>query len=298
MSIITLSVRRDGGPDVADEIQGDVSRLEQGNGRTAVILIHGYDVSEKRAKRTYRRWYRDLSDLFLGGVWPATVDVYGFHWPGSIESDESWITKLKSKSSFSNRFGRASESGRMLGALFRRSTVDRIILVAHSLGNRVALTSLRCLPNEAVLPKVSRVVMMAAAVAEGDCMNPVRPGQSTSNAPLFCRQVMERSDYWNLFSRNDAVLGLLFRFEASRDGQSRPAAIGYTGGPDKRWDNVRHLGVLHGQYWSNEFAHAVAGEAIQPRSVRIQPPERRLTGRELSSRSLPPPQEIAQRTLP
>src|SRR5690349_6055822 len=97
------------------------------------ILIHGYNNTVDQAKESY--------ETFLGRLkrfGPVGGQVIGFHWPGNAP----W--SLLSFGSYPLELHPAVESGKVLAQFLHtvqgpRGMPIEIILVCHSLGNRVAI---------------------------------------------------------------------------------------------------------------------------------------------------------------
>src|SRR4051794_24091940 len=93
------------------------------------------------------------------------ISIWGVHWPGDHES------KAVSFAMFNDRIPKAYTSGQMLSEQWlsdRRG--KRIVLIAHSLGCRVALEAVRWLRTHSVAGvEIDAVFLMAAAVPVRQC---------------------------------------------------------------------------------------------------------------------------------
>lgn len=252
-----LSVRRSSSQDCDPrgvEIGPSVLAL-RGSSR-AYILIHGFANSTAKANESYRSLIREVENT----IWPGRIDkrspIFGYHWPSDHPN------RFKSTASFSTRVGVATSAGHHLGALLE--TLDsrtEVVLVAHSLGCRVALGALDYLKSGHSRrgATIRSVILMAAAVPVDTC----------SGAEQFAGRYARR--YTVLHSRRDRVLQWCFP-----PGQSlfdrAATAVGRNGGPDGlRWDQKIDTKLGHSQYWSSATAASLLASLLPitvPRSVR------------------------------
>ena len=132
---------------------------------------------------------------------------------------------------------------------------QQVVLVAHSLGCRVALECLaeiRAQGDDWTGAKVVATCLMAAAVPTPLC---TAPGAYDTTLSDCCETV--------LYSTHDRVLTTCFRPGQSLYGE-KGQAVGYEGMPSGRWNCLLHKGkntaVGHGDYWTNGVvAHYLGG---------------------------------------
>lgn len=292
---LVLSVRRPVNRQrVADAVWGDVDALR--TVRQAVILIHGYNTpsghtsapeTDEDAAASYLNWYRAVAAELPGGIWPHDVRVFGFYWPGDVQGVS--LAKLKSYASFGHRIGSATLSGERLGACLRHYRPRAVTLVAHSLGCRVALSTLREAPHMQVygaMPRILGTILMAGAVSESSCRAPIDPLASLDEMPEFAAAALAPGPLSNLHSTEDSILKVAFSAAAALDGDTHPVAIGLEGGPKDRWHQRINTRRKHNEYWPYQWAHKLSAQMIQPAWVRAGSAPRELLDRELPSRRL------------
>jgi hypothetical protein len=280
------------GKPVADRVRAD-SAGPGPTRRRIVILIHGYQNSEDKAGRSFRRFISGIG-ASLGFRDPGRVgEIWGFHWPG--DHRRSLVSVL----TYSSRVGDAERSGERLADYICEMRPDQqVVLVAHSLGCRVALEAVRQvrLAMERDVghyrgARLSSVFLFAAAVPVALC--------ETDEAYLHkipgCREFV-------FYSSKDRALGMAF-WVGEGTYSASATAVGRSGGPDRqRWTYREHTGLGHGDYWrSDKLARKVIallgfGAAVTPeervtfnwpedRSVRALP-ERHLSERSVGSRRM------------
>jgi hypothetical protein len=162
---------------------------------------------------------------------------------------------MASKVSFPPRVTAADGVGFLLAEALWDSQRDRVVLVAHSLGCRVALSTIAKLDHwaknahRAGRPPRMHVVLMAAAVPVPDCAGRGRYAQE----PHFARCSV-------MYSPLDGVLGKVFPLgQAFVDRHAE--AVGLRGHPEAgRWHARLRTPNGHGDYWgSPETARQVLG---------------------------------------
>lgn len=243
-----LSVRTvpAGGP-VAPEVQPrDFVPLRS----RLTLLIHGFNNTQGAADQAYGAFLR-LSEL---ESLPGAGQVCRFFWPGDARLGP--LSFL----SYPTELAPALDSGARLHAFLQRLPVPggwplEVVLVCHSLGNRVGLEILRtCL--EAGNPgglRFPRACFMAAAVPvfrlePGGSLE--RPARSAAPSLVLC-------------SRSDLVLTWAFPLGQTAAGDGFfPRAVGREGEPGASlWgqDPLPMPGFGHSDYWTRqESARQVA----------------------------------------
>jgi pimeloyl-ACP methyl ester carboxylesterase len=223
-----------------------------------VILIHGFNVSEKAARESYEefldilkaaKWIKDEREL--GVFW-------GFHWPGDHPQ------KLASMAGYSSRVMSARASGDALAKhLNRLNANQKVYIVAHSLGCRVAvetLAAVRDLGDDYSGASIEGVFLMAAAIPSGLCEGSTRP---------FGVPVARIGEY-AYFSRRDRVLRIAFPAGQSFFGEPGHA-VGRYGEPTGRWTQTKNTQLGHGEYWSSAQIAEDVGRAFGRRVPRRLP---------------------------
>lgn len=232
-----------------------------------VIFIHGFANTPWKAEKSYAWKQAQLAAAFASADGPdVRTEYFAFHWPGDHpHKSENILT-------FSARVGTAAAAGQALatGLLLAWRPRGDLVLVAHSLGCRVALA---CVSTMATFiaagaapdgPRLTAVILMAGAVPVDECA----PGN-----PVFGDRYPE-TWYTNLFSPRDKALK---GFVVGQHGVDRAAeAIGLHGHPwPGRWDGRLNTELDHGQYWEStvtgEAAASGAGP-VQTKELRERPP--------------------------
>jgi pimeloyl-ACP methyl ester carboxylesterase len=252
-----------------------------------VILIHGYQNSELAAERAYDRFRSTMgSALWLRGE-EEIGTFWEFHWPGDHPN------KLISIATFAARIGDARDSGRLLAEfLGSQSPSQEVVLIAHSLGCRVALNTVAAIKRQGASYRGARIgglFLMAAAVPESLC----DPGRQFGS-PL------DGSHDYAFYSSRDSVLSKTFPLGSKMYGEGEKA-VGASGRPDARWE--RHAetetSLRHKDYWASytvaEKIGAYLGYASDrrlpdshgPAEWEEQAPENTLERHAIADRSLP-----------
>lgn len=238
--------------------------------KRAVIFIHGFANSEDKAKESYTKMLASLSDVAGSQRLDAYADFFAFQWPG----DHPF--RLLNVPTFGARIGTAGDAGRALAALLGKARSDaQIILVAHSLGCRVALAAVAVLaadpPGDGAGINVGRVHLMAAAVPVTECRG---EAAYATRAP-HCRYAVYHS------LRDKALMG----FIVGQAPFDRPGfAVGFLGGPRPdggeadRWDRRVDTGFGHGDYWPSPSVASDICDDIVPPLKRSLPALPRIVG--------------------
>lgn len=250
--------------------------------RRYILLLHGYNVSEGGGQKTlhgFERRLRRYSAALAG-------DLGWLMWPGDLKVPYVGGVAFPFKVTTARRL--AERIARFLSKLrsFTQAPPE-IVLVAHSLGCRVTLETLRVLSDEASSANVS-VLLMAAAVP----VRHVEPGGSLHEAARFARRRAV------MYSTSDWVLQVLFRTgESVAPGEPVwPTAVGTQGMPEKLWtESFRMIGFGHGSYWKrsetvelfSKWMGRAAPRTPHRRALPVRPPRayRTTPGRSLSGRA-------------
>ncbi len=262
-----------------------------------VILIHGFNVDEPGGKAAYQHLCQNLIAIW---GFPAPLNgMVGFLWPGDVNSPLSPLA-------YPFQVPKAEATGKLLAdylAVFSgpASMPLEIVLIAHSLGCRVALECVKAFPTSVAAKRGSAVIkaicLMAAAVPEG-LEHPQRDSDVPSDRWLFPTSVA-LPDRLVLHSRADDVLHYAFPPGELLAGEGLATAVGRTGGPAGVWNGGKDMTSLqygHGSYWvGTESAAQISGllgmaspndlvDALLP--TRSLPPSRTLPENAISERIL------------
>ena len=269
-----------------------------------VLFVHGYNVSQEKARESYARfrWWLELFDT------PA--NVIELHWPG----DRKW--GRLAGACYPVKIETAKRCGVLLADwLAKQPAGAQFVVVGHSLGCRLVLEAVAELRKTGHLGRVSKVCLMAAAV-------PI-----THIAPHLLGPQADDSTWWRiLYSRGDWILKWTFPVGQITESMF-PGAVGATGQPAVRWtlagdawelcqeeDSARQF-YGHGYYWQGGPTEPVAEERCHwKRWLRdIEAPTKRNHGasarliaellgtrteRTLALRNLAPPTILPERVLP
>ncbi len=228
----------------ADPYSGHLTKKVKGSLPAGVgqciILVHGFNVNERSAKKNYESLSNNLSGGSVFGHTPG--QLCEFFWPGNESG------ALESAFSYSRQISKARDSGVLLGDYLRqylqKSPGTQFVLVCHSLGCRLVLEALRSIttvnPNAAL--HIRLIIMMAAAVP----FHFINAGHF--NVPLYSKKTA------CLYSQQDSILRYLFPIGQSMAGDGfYPTAIGLNGSPLPLWTGG-HLetGLSHKDYWGSK----------------------------------------------
>lgn len=227
-----------------------------------VILIHGYQNSAVKAERSYLDFRAAMRDAIAPGRERQLGPYWEFHWPGNHHRG------LISLATYSVRVPIALIAGERLARWFLNGLDkgdQRVILVGHSLGCRVALEAvktIRQMGDEYKGARIEAVFLLAAAVPQECCR---RTGDNK-----WYPNAYEGSVEHVFHSENDRALGLAFRagqFGFGEDG----AAVGRDGRPQDRWESEVDTQLDHGEYWSSKYVAETIGWLLRLRNLRPLP---------------------------
>jgi pimeloyl-ACP methyl ester carboxylesterase len=278
---------------VAGSVYIEAGSISPYGRRQLVILVHGYANSKDAASSSFQACIDNLQNL----PGPASISlpspIFKFYWPGDTQ------IRIFSEISYPTEIGPATESGQRLAEFLEtlvgpNGTPTEVHLVAHSLGNRVALEMLKAfnVPQSSVVFRT--ISMMAAAI----------PVPMVSDGASLCDtwRIVQRSQV--LCSVSDWVLHWAFPIgETAAFEGFFPEAVGRFGDPAGNWDKILPLNdYSHGSYWPNILtapflasfmempvnppllARAVLGHRIAP-TRRIRPsqtmPSRKIKARDI-----------------
>jgi pimeloyl-ACP methyl ester carboxylesterase len=267
LSARTLSA----GGKVAGRVHVEPGSISPYGRRQIVVLIHGYANSQAAASASFQACIDNLRKLPPPAGTDVPSPIFKFYWPGDTQ------LRIFSELSYPTEITPAVESGQRLAEFLKtlvgpEGTAIEIHLIAHSLGNRVALEMLKAfaVANDHVIFR--SISMMAAAVP----VSMVRNGGELWNSWA----IVKRSQA--LCSISDRVLQLAFPLgeTAAREGFF-PEAVGRFGNPVANWNkNLPLSDYGHGSYWPSETTapflasflempinHPIAANAIATRQT-------------------------------
>jgi Alpha/beta hydrolase of unknown function (DUF900) len=231
-------------------------------GRSRIILFcHGYANSVDVARASYGKFLENFISQFPMAR-PIESDVFEFFWPG----DEPYpgISQLSYPFQIQSAMDSAQRLAKYLKKLPTPATGEiEIYIVAHSLGNRVALELIKGLSGGGVQLTLRGILMMAAAV----------PVEKVLTAGVLHDPSLLMTKRFVLHSSSDWVLRFAFPSGETAAGEGFfPQAVGRFGNPAGQWTNTREMPSYgHSDYWPNQatsgmaarFFGLVADNAIQ-----------------------------------
>ena len=251
-----------------------------------ILLVHGYNVNRAGGENTYDTFASLVSKYGVTEI-STFGQLIGFLWPG--DENIRFIGSLF----YPAKIGPARDSGQLMANFLTTcrgpaGTPIQVTLVAHSLGNRVALELIRSIlaqPNQ-TWGRIEGICLMAAAV-------PVR--FVDTNGPLAAAARATRSA--NFFSKSDTILHWAFPPGETAAGEAFfPQAVGLFGNPPGVWTEgfdlqpYNHGNYFYGQGTDDRSARYVArflGAAVSRQPSTTQP----------LSNNLPPPNNIPRRPI-
>jgi esterase/lipase superfamily enzyme len=213
---------------------------------TIIILIHGFNVNANDAKDNYQHMLKQLKKRVPRNF---TDGICHFYWPGHESS------AIASEVGYAKQIGKAENAAVMLGdalvKFFDTSPRTQFILIAHSLGCRLALEALKHIvgKNTAFSSRIRFAVLMAAAVPFSFIQN------RYFQINLYTNRVS------CLYSQQDTTLRYLFPLGQTLAMEGVfPKAIGLDGLPLSTWTfGHTDTGLEHRSYWkSSNVANFIA----------------------------------------
>jgi hypothetical protein len=248
------------------------------------FFVHGFNnnVSSALDRWDYQIW-PGIQSLTRAQAGDSVV----FFWPG-----DTGKLKTLSALNYPNRVPVAIAAGVELGKYVRRISDRnpelRVQFVGHSLGCRVILSAVEELAKQPQVVPVVRILLMAAAVPEGDCGPSGQWHASIAEtfAGALGSDAAESSEVV-LYSKQDGILDSIFDLGEDRARQrglrsvAPYGAVGLTGGPLGRWDRgagAKECHLKHKQYTTSKIAlrHVAAlfGPLIDRPMAESQPGSR------------------------
>jgi hypothetical protein len=223
------------------------------------VFVHGFNTDELKA---LKRWDEQ--------IWPGvdkllnrqTSDVMLFFWPSYAKSFMVFSPVLYPRV-VPVAISAGVELGKYLTDIAERNSRLRVQFVGYSLGCRVVLSAVKQLSEERKV-RVVRVLLMGAAVPEGDCTSDGQwPDKVSDLFGAAQGQEVSRNSDVILHSRDDQVLGKTFRFGERRarkrglESTGSLEAVGLKGGPrtsPARWTQKVELCIKHEAYLRDKHA--------------------------------------------
>ncbi|MBZ5570737.1 MAG: alpha/beta hydrolase [Acidobacteriia bacterium] len=274
------------GGGVTPNVQPDTPVLRS----RVVLLIHGYCNNLEDARKSYATFIENFkafepkeqlrAQSFVG-------DMVRFYWPG----DKDWW-RLRFLS-YSLEIRPAKSSAKVLAEFFSNLKAPvELYVIAHSLGNRVAMELLDSFWHDGVPPAVRLrgVCMMAAAVP----VSAVRwPGNLHYASLLTQTQVLFSPGDWTL--RVPFPAGQAFGIDSFAS-----QAVGLNGEPLMHWKWKQPMAYTkkgktkkygHGDYWIQKESAKPVSDLLKGETSTS------LAKHALPSNSLAPPNELATRRI-
>lgn len=259
-----------------------------------IVLIHGYNDTEDEARGAYQAFCQLQAAIVRSGLdWTFGATVVEVFWPGDARwgiarpAYYPWALPVADKTA-----ALLSDIVRDLCAFGHGELV--LDLVAHSMGNRIALGLLSSLQRVSGL-QVRRSIHMAAAVPTW------RLEKTTDEFALGLSVETARGEATSLYSPADAVLAYAFPVGETADLPDEgflPVALGHqqwTAGHS--WVNLAQWSAYpagHGDYWSGKPVNAQVTFALDlgaatPRIINAYdtPTAAELDERNLDTRTIP-----------
>lgn len=223
----------------------------RGGPRHLVLLVHGYNVSEKEADAAYDVFEQHQRSLL---AWPSEIyapdrRVVRVYWPGNAELGPlSFLF-------FMHSISHAKQSGEYLADALEQAAASgqlTVDVVAHSLGCRVVLEAIAAL-QAGTRVRFERLVFFAAAVA----IHKIEVDGKQRLALEYCQHVEEGA--LSLYSGKDIVLSAAFPAgETLTPGHEgiMPTALGHakwcSPHPLPKLDQRENASADHSDYWGKD----------------------------------------------
>jgi hypothetical protein len=243
-----LRTRLEGGP---LRVPGQaLASLADLNRRHCLVLVHGFNNTDGEAAIAYLGFRRRQDEIFQPPNADAFEHVFGdTFWPG--DADWWWIFDKLDFLIYPAAVGTALTSAEQLAdLLLQMPSLLRVDFVAHSLGCRVVLETVRLLHEHSALP-IGRICLMAAAVPSEFLEYPER------YYDLLGAVEQTGTEVRVLHSMSDLVLHLAFPPGQALAGEASDRALGRFGptpgmpGMGGALTGREISGAAHGDYWGH-----------------------------------------------
>jgi hypothetical protein len=212
----------------------------------AVIYIHGVWTAKNKVNEDTKHMFESAPEVFERAKLSLetksyTFPVIGFSWDSDTEiTPQGWdYAKIIAKEN-------GLKLAKFILDLKDNCTQTKIRLIAHSLGARVALSSLESLNNNQIWNandfKITSVHLMGAAVDNGEVSKNARDVSSSDGIKAAYGKAIEEQvlNFYNLFNSDDDTLepGFSYYFNCFNDLEMQPVyypcfeqnyALGQTG---------------------------------------------------------------------
>jgi len=219
-----------------------------------LILVHGFNVNAEEAEGTYDG-FAEMQRIILGDTDGSFCEgrlAVRVLWPG--DADWGFASPFFYPWSIDRALRTAEVLAESLCRAYRSGLLFEIDIIAHSLGCRLALETIRCLHGKGgQQPAVRRIVLMAGAVQtfmlSGDPKARLRPA--------YDEILRDPSPALSLYSGRDGVLSWAFPLGETLAGGKEflPTALGHEEWRDG--DAPANLlqreveGAGHSDYWGH-----------------------------------------------
>lgn len=212
-----------------------------------IALIHGYNNSENDADSAFDAFERGVAEIDSS----IAKDFVRVHWPGDLR------VPLVRPAVYPWRVHTAIACAESLAQYVRErrspsGSPYELVIVAHSLGCRLALETLNCLQRVGAVPDRITVILLAAAV----------PVELVEALGALSVAVTSAHSTLVIYSLSDSVLKYAFPIgqRLAEPGLLQPQqAVGLWGRPVLRTWSERHGAPqhAHGDYWGSSLVHEI-----------------------------------------
>jgi pimeloyl-ACP methyl ester carboxylesterase len=228
---------------IADYGSGDLDAAPKSpfTSNRSCLFIHGYNVEPERACETFVK----LTDLLTGRGVPEVElrRAWLVQWPGFAQhwyKGRSWVSPFL----YSAFVASAVSAGRALAAFLVQSGARDVVLMAHSLGSRVAVEAVRELHRLGAGGKVIGLGVLAAAVPQ-DLLRRLE----------YSNSLRSSLQTYTFHSDRDRVLSWAVFGVGQWLANERPVteAVGRRGGPADLWKRAVATQNSHSSYLSDQI---------------------------------------------
>jgi hypothetical protein len=263
-----------------------------------MLLVHGYNVSERQAKKSFTR-FEEIMKQHLSTLVENCCWVF---WPG--DAYIPGVRTLAYPFLVKNATACAAElADYLIACKASDHRPSEIVLIGHSLGCRLIIEALAILAEKKKQKHLKEelhltVILMAAAV----------PVTLVCQGGSLYEGLSISSKRFIFFSRYDSVLKYVFSIgqRLARDGLDPPLeAVGLWGHPSTNVWTRTHEAPFHGHvdYWTSrivvgDIAHLLKASIIVPIADRLVPIQLEPFERTAGTERLPPDErQVRQRRL-
>jgi hypothetical protein len=236
-----------------------------------IFLVHGFNVNPQEAEASYEKIFDGLPAGFRKRIQGRICRIY---WPGyeNILPGVPGIGEAANAASYPRQIKTAKLSARLFGdfliRLYSESPTRQFIFVAHSLGCRLVLETLKYISEEKDVPefaaRIEKSLLMAAAV----------PVKFVKSDDAKLGKVVKHCKPSVLYSPRDFVLR--FAFPVGQLVEGFHEAVGLHGNPrhesgseNNFWIDYRDTLLGHSDYWesdkvANYLTTMLGGSAAKP----------------------------------